>query len=354
MFHRSDPGWVGDVSVVAGLVHNWLIVSDLGGPKVEWFIANHGEENFTPYEPQSLFDFLDQSIEALLKIALQICMFFSIEQTCIKSAFNAYGNLSKQTYISEHTKKGSHFALFLYFLLRYAHKVNNIDWPERRGYKCNISKASKKAMLDLRNQYANLPFVFGKTELSSSNVRQVKLYRKPTRIFKLTFTPDLSLPNNVRYYEGTGDCRGFFDTLTLTAHRAKPLKRPAEPEQHQRYSYMNPQTFADFKDQLRRDALNDANEQRWHYFSGSFRTDKQILEFLTPAEITRIKDTSPYIRELIKEIFRVPLQWASKIDNEVSWFFRSKCGKQHLYLNSWDQNEHQVSLDNSLDALIGR
>ena len=319
--HRTvSHDWRTDVSVIAGLVHQWLRVSDPGGRKVEWLLADHTGKNFLSCEPQPLFEFLDQSIKELLKIALQICTFFCIERAPVQAVLTVFGNLKKENYISFHKRAASDFALLLLHLLRYVNRVNNIKWPRRGTYRCNIMKESKNAMHSLLCQYVNLPYRCAIIDFDcpDKNLRSVKLYPKPAHISD-TFMPTFGLPKRPQCSVGKGHAFTLCDDLTVCVHSREPSKIYLKIDDEER-PYLFP------------------TQRRSQPFSGSYVSDLQILEFLTPAELHRMKAVNKNMRMFIRRYFRVPTEWARMVTAKITSFFDFECGKTYLLLESWVQD----------------
>ena len=347
---RATTSWVADTSIIAGFVHKWLLASDLGGSKVEWLFADHMGNDPVPFDANLVLAFIDVCIQGLLEIALQLCIFFCIEREPMKSALIIFGTLKKESYITDHKNKASGFALFLLQMLFFADQVNSIWWPRRCRYKCNIMKESRKAILALRIKYENLPLrcMRDKSECQTKHLRRVKVYLEPNRGQAYVMSPCFSLPTQPECARGQGERYKVQRDLALVAHctsEHKVLKKHAQSRKDEltkkinnKRPYAHTKKFSG-RDKERADLQRDSHLMQTYArpFSGSCFTDVQILSFLTPAELYRIKSVNKSMSTLVNKHFRVPTEWARKASDHIAKYFASECGVAHLLLGSWIQ-----------------
>ena len=323
----QDDGydWIDIVSGVAAIAHQWLSDADLGNAQTLWFLSKHGQDTFVPADPQRILDFLDKSIRTLYRIAMEICAFFCIKQKLMASATKAFCAITKEKYITEHSKMGSTFALFLFRLLISSCVVNEIYWPRGFRYLCNIPVYWMDGCMQLMEEYRALPYEVCAVETLENGVNAVKMQYKPKVDANSTIPTSARIMGQSELY-----CDGAVifveDDLNLTMHTRRPSKRPRDSDKKR----TTMEIFADWTDRMRCRIFGWPREEKEQFFSGSEETDVQILGFFSPAALYQLQAVSRTTKKLIEEHFKVQLEWAKKITKMISRYFAHEYGKKHL------------------------
>ena len=331
MDQNAEVGWIEEVSGLASLAHQWLCVSVLGGSRTEWLLADVGQDNFEPFDPVEVMAFLELSVCLLVKIAAMLMKFFCIQMGPIRDFMNAFEPLRKESYITEHSKVGSEFALLLLRLLRSAHKVNKIDWPGRGRYVCHIAKDVQLAVRRCFAHFRLIPYMVCDIEWSEDGVKVIRMYKNPDGLPAFLVHAKCHLPKKPRFYVSDSAASGVKDELALTLHKPRPPKRPLVYDTGDRSIDL----WLQWTDQMKRETSEQIRKSKEQFLSGSEQVDLQILQFFTPRELHMLRGVNKTLRRLIGENCKVPLEWAKKVTALISNFFANEWGRAHLQLETW-------------------